>query len=875
MHLPLSTYRLQFNKGFTFKQLADILDYLDALGITTVYAAPILQAAPESMHGYDVINPHCISADIGTVGELKSLSEALKRKRMGWLQDIVPNHMAFDTGNERLMDVLERGSLSPFYNYFDVDWNHPSFENKIMVPFLGKELAECIKDREIKLTFSDEGFSINYFDTAYPLSIPAYEEIFDIDESGILKSVFAPWVKQASLLYQIEEWKAFKKKSLSENFSREQIDRILTKINDDDTLLTKLLHKLHYKLVFWKNTTTEINYRRFFTVNSLICLRMEDENVFKDYHAYLHQLRREGAVQGFRIDHIDGLYDPTEYIRRLRNLVGIDTYVIAEKILEEREGIPAHWEIEGTSGYEFLAHVSQLFTDRIGARKILGFYKTLVPGIPTYKELVLQNKKLILKEHMAGEWENLVRLFSELGLLQSFPRQKMKDAIGLLMLSLPVYRIYPDALPLQDEDLKVFQMAFATAQSLASDCGDELSYLELLFTTPSQPDVEKEILRFLRRLMQFTGPLTAKGVEDTTFYVYSPLISHDEVGDSPSRLGISIPEFHHKMIERQKRIPLALNATSTHDTKRGEDARIRLNVLSEIPDEWITNVQHWLKINQKFITGLGSTKTAPEVNEIYFIYQSLVGGFPSDLRVTDEFIERIQSYLTKVMREAKVNSNWESPDEAYEKGCLDFVSGILHDDEFLKSFVPFVKKVMKLAGVYSLGQTLIKITAPGIPDIYQGTELWDLSFVDPDNRRPVDYSERASLLRKMMSLTDDELLKFFNEHREDAVPKLLVTWKALNFRREHDAVFIKGDYLPIEITVENAALSFARKYEDQWLVVIVPLSIEKTLMGDVLLPEGAPSTWKNIFTGENLSSTNRLSLDKILADFPVAMLYSN
>jgi (1->4)-alpha-D-glucan 1-alpha-D-glucosylmutase len=517
-----------------------------------------------------------------------------------------------------------------------------------------------------------------------------------------------------------------------------------------------------------------------------------------------------------------------------------------------------------------------LFTDRIGARKILGFYKTLVPGLPTYKELVLQNKKLILKEHMAGEWENLLRLFSELGLLPSFARKKIKDAIGLLMLSLPVYRIYPDTLPLQGEDLKVFQTAFATAKGLESDCRQELDYLESLFTTSSNPADETKILRFLRRLMQFTGPLTAKGVEDTTFYVYSPLISHDEVGDSPSRLGISIQEFHRKMIERQKHVPLALNATSTHDTKRGEDARMRLNVLSVIPDEWIDHVQHWLEINQKFTTVVG-TKTAPEVNEIYFIYQSIVGGFPSDTVVTDEFVERIQTYLTKVMREAKVNSSWEAPDEAYEKAALDFVAGILHDEEFLGSFVPFVKNVMQQAGVCSLGQTLLKITAPGIPDTYQGTELWDLSFVDPDNRRPVDYAERISLLEKINSFRQDlDALNFLNEHQHDGVAKLFVTWKALNFRKTHDHLFIKGDYVPIELTGENNALAFARRSETQWVLVIVPLDSSATSNSahELILPEGAPSNWKNILTNKKLSSTDRLSLVEVFADFPVALLYS-
>jgi (1->4)-alpha-D-glucan 1-alpha-D-glucosylmutase len=610
---------------------------------------------------------------------------------------------------------------------------------------------------------------------------------------------------------------------------------------------------------------------------------MEDENVFADYHAKLNQLRQSGIIQGFRIDHIDGLYDPAEYIKRLRNLVGIDTYVVAEKILEEKEQVQQHWEIEGTSGYEFLAFANQLFTNRAGARKILGFYKTLVPGLPTYKELVAQNKRLILQEHMAGEWENLTTFFYELGLASSYSKDKIKEAIGLLMLCFPVYRIYPSTLPLAEEDSKIVRSAFAAARSLESDCADELNYLESLWTEPSDGKYKEASLRFLKRLMQFSGPLTAKGVEDTTFYIYNPLISHDEVGDTSSRLGISVSDFHRKMINRQKYLPLSLNATATHDTKRGEDARLRLNVLSEIPDEWIENVQHWMEIGQQFTTRLGD-RVAPEVNEMYFIYQSLLGGFPEDFKVSDDFAERIQTYLTKVMREAKVNSSWEKPDEAYEKACLDFVTRILHDEErFLKSFIPFVTNVTRLAGIYSLAQTLLKITLPGIPDTYQGTELWDLSFVDPDNRRPVDYALRTAILKEMKGIEEkgrDVLLDFVFRKQPAGAGKLFVTWKALNFRRRSGHLFVKGDYIPLEVSGgSTTGFAFARNLESRWALIVIPLGVAgKDSQNDdsyIDLPGDAPSTWKNIFTGDIVKTEGRLFLRPAFGKFPVALLYND
>jgi (1->4)-alpha-D-glucan 1-alpha-D-glucosylmutase len=891
MHVPAATYRVQLNKDFTFQDLLGILDYLEALGISTVYAAPILSAVPESMHGYDVTDPDMINPEIGTLEELRAVASALQAKGMSWLQDIVPNHMAFSPLNSRLMDVLERGGHSEYYHYFDINWQHPSkaLHEKVMVPFLGSELDDCIANGELKLSFSSQGFTIDYGDACYPLSIPAYDYLAEQDGHGVLRNYFAGFVEKAISL-KFRGWRDFKneflKNVLPGDGYRKPIDDLLAVINNDREKFLQLLDRLFYTLVYWKQTEKELNYRRFFTVNALICLRMEDEDVFQDYHRYLHALWKEKLIQGFRIDHIDGLYDPCGYIRRLQDLTEGSSYIIAEKILEAKEPLPECWPLQGTSGYEFLAHVSQLLTDRKGARRIVNFYRELVPDLPAYKQLVLNNKQLMLEHHMAGEWENLVTYFFELQLQGGYSWEKIRQALGLFMVSMPVYRIYPEEIPLEGRELDLLNKAFDKANSLAMDCQPELTYLQSLFTgVPVAMEEGKRILHFLRRLMQFTGPLTAKGVEDTTFYVYNPLISHDEVGDEPSTLGISIQEFHRKMILRQTTTPLSLNATATHDTKRGEDARLRLNVLSEMAGEWEENVRQWFSMNKRFHTVVKG-KPAPTINDEYFIYQSLIGGFPEDRVVTPEFTARIQSYWVKVAREAKVNSNWENPDEEYENACQQFLQNILdHRREFLEAFLPFIRKVARFAGLYTLGQTLLKITAPGIPDTYQGTELWDLSFVDPDNRRPVSFDTRMKHVDVLLQKEKEgweSLSSFLSTHRDEGVAKLWVTMKALNFRRSHNDLFINGQYLPLTVSgKDTAAIAYARMVDKDWALVIVPLNIvsnaralEENTWNDmaVKLPEGAPEVWKNIFTGEVISFKGEIPLEGVFGKFPVALL---
>ncbi|WP_343689414.1 malto-oligosyltrehalose synthase [Chitinophaga sp.] len=844
---PTATYRIQFHAGFTFKHLKDIIPYLHQLGVSTIYASPIFKAAPGSMHGYDVTDPHMINPAIGTIDELREIHQLLQRHDMTWLQDIVPNHMAYHAENTRLYDVMERGPLSPYYAYFDIDWHHPDFAGKLMTPFLGKPLDSCIADGEIKLAVTPGGFTVNYFQQVFPLSVTAYDLISEqLSDSDAL-----PVVKLLSALYQratagtsLEDWTHQKGQLMAGVMNLEIVQGVVDKVNNNLALLAKVVSKQYYQLAYWSDADRSINYRRFFTVNELITLKMETQEVFNEYHTFLHSLYRENLIQGLRIDHIDGLQDPGGYIERLRQLFGNQCYIIAEKILEDQESLPHSWDLQGTSGYEFLSFVNHLLSHERGVQGLHAYYTSLT-GSPVYEELVLEKKRLILERYMGGEWENMVRLCYTLKLADArVSRELLKEAIGLFMICLPVYRLYPvagDAL-LKEE----VAGTFARMRSLNRSAEPAILLLEQWW--------EEDKLPFFLRLMQFTGPLMAKGVEDTVFYVYNALLSHNEVGDSP----VAEPgNFHQLMVVRQQQTPHALNTTATHDTKRGEDGRIRLNMLSLFVEEWKQLVETWRELNESEIL----------LNDEYFIYQSIVSGYEDGVSI----IERLQQYVVKALREGKVNSSWSSPDEEYEKKATDFVSRVLQSKPFLDSLVPFIEKLDSFAYTSSLAQTLLKMTAPGVPDTYQGTELWDYSYVDPDNRRPVDYELRRAMLQEMSGLSGAGLFDYLASHRKQGAEKLYLVWKMLHSRRELRNLFLEGDYLPFQRSGENV-LAFARVYRQEWVLVVVPLPDREPVTASILLPAGAPERWRNIFSGEVIAGKEVLEVGLVLGRFPVGVL---
>lgn len=883
MYNPLSTYRIQLNSEFGFGQLEEILNYLYELGVSTVYASPITKATKGSMHGYDVTSPLEINDEIGTAEQLQQISDWLKQRGMGWLQDIVPNHMAYSMSNSWLYDFFERGNFSEYSHFFDAGYyaNSPVKE-KIMAPFLGKTLTACLQDGEIRLGFGPAGFSINYFDKQYPVATTAYDWICSILPE--FSKPLLPWAKKMEAFSMLprEPWCQQKEKLIEEVMQNKWlsscIEESMDYINSSTQLLEELLGYQYYLLCSWRLSTSVINYRRFFTVNELICIRMEDESLYNAYHQMLFSLYQKGLIQGFRLDHIDGLYEPGAYVGRLRNSLGDDCYIVAEKILQQREELPNEWPLQGTTGYDFLAMVNQLFTHDPGKQELTRFYQQHFSNHFSFEDIVFESKYRFLKQYMEGELNNLLHLLIGLQLIpaEKAGDQKIREALAILMAAFPVYRIYFSAFPLPRQSKQFIEDAFAKAIQKQQDLLPEMDLLKTLFVFTADGKDENRLL-FLKRLMQFTGPLAAKGTEDTAFYVYNAFIAHNEVGDSPGNHALSVDDFHENMLNRQLHYPLSLNAGSTHDTKRGEDGRMRLNMLSIFPREWMEAVTAWQQMNRAFITEQDN-RAAPDANDEYFIYQSLVSGFPADMNIDKVFLERFQAYITKALRESKRQTRWDDPDEAYENNCQQFIGNILcKGSPFLAQFLPFIKKIADKAGIYSLAQLLIRLTAPGVPDIYQGSELWDFSFVDPDNRRPVDYQLRKKLLKDILDQEKkgpSAVLDYIDRNKDTGVQKLWIIQKALACRRKYPLLFSEGSYIPLQTDQENV-LAYMRMHGNEKALVIVPLPCANTE-----LPADFSSTeyrdefkgrWVNPLTGDQFTGTGHFQISGVFSRFPAAL----
>ncbi|MFY0255088.1 malto-oligosyltrehalose synthase [Chitinophaga sp. 30R24] len=876
--IPVSTYRVQLNESFTLAQLEEILDYLEQSGITTIYASPIFDAVPGSMHGYDGICPHRINPAIGTLDDFRRVSASLKTRGMTWVQDIVPNHMALHPGNAWLMDALERGPLSPWYHFFDIDWEYPdpALHGRLMVPFLDTSLPEAITAKQVQFTCTADGFKMSCGELLFPLSAPAYEVLLNAIEHmpTPVRELLVQLQQEMKLPLASEEWALRKQALLHKWLATDELTRLLEQVNHHEALLALLLEQQYYLFTYWKEVAHKINYRRFFTVNGWITLKMEERWVFDTWHLLLQELYHEGLIQGLRIDHIDGLLDPAIYVRRLRETFGQKCYIIAEKILEENETLPQSWGLNGTTGYDFLSDVNGLLTNINGNEKISRFYRSHFPELAKYQQLVLNKKTMILQTQMGGEWNNLVHLLFHHRLAEkSVDQQKLKAALGLIMAGMPVYRIYPESWPLSAGEIAILEEALHTALQRAPALEEELGLIRSWW----QEDYEHPAasLKFLKRLMQFTGPLTAKGVEDTVFYVYNALLSHNEVGDTPARHKCAPVTFHERCQQRLLQYPATLNATATHDTKRGEDARIRLNVLTLLPDLWIQQVQQWHARTQPFRDQFPDG-IVPAGNDEYFIYQSIIAGFPGHDDPDSDFLPRLSSYIIKALRESKDHSNWSSPDEAYESRCLAFIAYLFApENNLIGSLYALINKIDQHAATYSLSQLLLKLTAPGIPDTYQGCERWDFSFVDPDNRRPVNYIDRMNMLSLIQELEQDDpaaLMKLLKANRHHAWEKFYVFVKALQFRKSHARLFHTGAYIPVAPEQEQV-IAFMRQYEDNCCLVVAPLLKNDTAALTTLrISEGMPAQWWNIFTGEVITAANGQLPLAMLEQFPVAML---
>ncbi|WP_316739117.1 malto-oligosyltrehalose synthase [Pedobacter aquatilis] len=844
MTIPVSTYRIQFHKGFTFKDFEKILPYLNKLGVDTIYASPIFKATPGSTHGYDVTCPLEINPEIGTEKELFALSAKLKNFGMKWLQDIVPNHMAFNPQNSWLMDVLKNGQKSVFSNYFDIDFN--AGDGRLMVPFQGQSLIDAIEDRAIQICAKDGDFFVQSGEDYWPVN-PAT--------------------------------------------ARALSNANLANLNTSSESLLRIVESQHYRLCHWQETDERINYRRFFTVNSLICLNIQLADVFDHYHHYILSLCHQGIFQGLRIDHVDGLFDVEGYLKKLSSKVGQDCYIVVEKILEQEEQLPSSWPVAGTTGYEFLSQLNNLFTNRAAEKAFDETYFRFTGKHQSAQLLMKEKKRAILTQHMQGELENLCRLFYDLNHNYdfSFDRDDFKSALAELLIAIPVYRYYSYDFPMQGEDLEWLLSIIdeLKANKLQSKTASIIE--DVFINRPLQANkiYNQQLSAFYQRCMQFSGPLMAKGVEDTLMFTYNRFTAHNEVGDSPLYFGAGIEDLHAKMQERFKFWPHALSASSTHDTKRGEDFRARLNVLSHVPKLWEEFVMELKAVMEKDEKSF-PTLAAVHLNDFYLLIQTLIGALPYEDFEMEGFALRMDGFIEKAVREAKKRSDWASPDENYEKGLQSLSRAMLQtDSEIFRKIQNFIAGIQDYAILNSLGQLLIKCTAPGVPDFYQGSERWDLSLVDPDNRRAVDFESNISSLH---SASETKSIGELWTERLSGKIKIVLASRLLNFRKEHAKLFSHGRYIPLKTKGKYSAqiFAFAREWNGQWIITALPLGMAK-LSGsgefnakqfdwvdtEILLPLGAPLAWRDLLSGtdghKDILNEGILAA-QLFEDFPLAMI---
>lgn len=929
MRIPISTYRIQFNPSFTFQDATKIIPYLAELGISDIYASPIFKARKGSLHSYDVVDPNQLNSELGGKEDFDELRGELRKYGMGWIQDVIPNHMAFDYENQMLMDVLENGPSSKYFQFFDIEWDHPyeSIRGRIVAPFLGSFYGESLENGEIQLQYDENGLTVNYYSLKLPLKVESYVTVFTYELSKLERELgedHPDFVKFLGILYVLKTLPSgkevnerhdqirFVKRMLWELYTKSQeisrfIDANIEVFNGEKgnpqsfNLLDNLLSEQLFRLSFWKVATEEINYRRFFNINELISLRMDDKDVFDYIHSLLFELIGEGKISGLRIDHIDGLYDPTGYLEKLRERAG-ELYIVVEKILDLSEELPSFWPVQGTTGYDFLNYVNGILCKRGNERAFNKIYSQFANLQTPYQDLIAEKKRLITGKHMAGDVDNLAHSIKRISKGYRYGHDitlyGLKRALVEVMALFPVYRTYISHDMFSERDQFYIKEAIRRAGQSNPGLLYELDLIERILLLESRDylsdEESKQWVHLAMRFQQFTGPLMAKGFEDTTLYVYNRFLSLNEVGGNPYQFGIPLPKFHDFNEKRATHWPLSLTTTSTHDTKRGEDVRARINVLSEMPQEWERNIKTWNKINRKKEKKTKKGRI-PDRNDEYFLYQTLIGAFPFDEREYSAFIERIKGYIIKAIREAKVHTAWLKPDTDYEDAFMSFVEEILQPSEgnqFLKEFLPFQKKVAFYGTLNSLSQTLIKITAPGVPDFYQGTELWDLNLVDPDNRRPVDFEKRKTLLRDIRDSAKKDAFSLIAESfrtKEDGRLKLFLIHRALQARKENVDVFQKGSYIPLGVdgAFKDHVVTFAKNYDHSWAVTIAPrlltaliqegeLPLGRQVWNDtyIILPEGTPALWKDAITAQVVKGKRTLPIADVINYFPVALLMS-
>lgn len=986
--IPGATYRVQFNSGFRLGDARELVPYLQTLGITDLYASPVFTAVRGSSHGYDVTDPGRINPELGGEEAFSALADTLRRCGMGLILDIVPNHMAASSENPWWADILRQGTNSPYSPYFDIDWHPPrrGLAGKVLLPVLGATYGDALAGQELVLALAEEGLYVAYHDSRFPLAPKSYADVLNLEELARNLGPDHPAASQLGSLLgaspgppdgrgggpngqdgrdgrAVQDVRRGQYGQAGGNMSsglrtrlwqlcsahpeiRAWIDDRLKTLNgqkgrpDSFDRLHEILEQQAYRLAFWRMANWEINYRRFFDTNGLASVRQEDRRVFDDTHALILRLASEGRIAGVRVDHVDGLRDPETYLRWLQDsLAGAGAgarpgfYVVVEKILSGDEEIPPGWPVCGTTGYDFLKMVNGLFVDVRGASGLDRLYARLAGSDLDFDTLVYEQKLKVMRHLFAGEMrslaERLVRLADRDRQARDLSLVELEQALVEATACLPVYRTYIRDLDVSARDRDYIEEAVAAAGERGSAAPLARVFLRrvLLLEIPASVEGEdrRAWLEFIMRWQQFTGPIMAKGYEDTTLYIYHRLVSLNEVGGEPESLGVSVADFHRRNRARRQRWPCTMNTTSTHDTKRSEDVRARINVLSEIPQVWAGCIGRWREWNRRKIR-VANGEPVPDPNFEKLVYETLVGAWPLDEREVPEFMDRLEGYLIKATREAKVHTSWLEPNPAYEEALVGFARSIVEpeeDNEFLPDFLRLWRFAAYYGALNSLSQVLLKITSPGVPDFYQGTELWDFSLVDPDNRRPVDFAARARLLSELQGREGDDSLSLPREllsSWEDGRVKLYLTYKALRYRRDRAKLFAEGDYLPVDAIGPNRehVCAFMRRHAGVWAMVVVPrlvagLQIEaarlqsgarsdhralrgtlddlptarpplgRTVWGEtsLVLPDQAPVAWHNVLTGQTVRrdggpttacAGSALPVAAVLDEFPVALL---
>ncbi|MGA9098420.1 MAG: malto-oligosyltrehalose synthase, partial [Methanotrichaceae archaeon] len=854
---------------------------------------------------YDIVDQNSLNPELGTPEDFDALIRELKTYGMGWIQDIVPNHMSYSHENYILSDVLERGNRSEYFQFFDIEWDHPweRLKGKLLAPFLGDLYGKVLDHGEIKLIYDKAGFAASYYGTRMPLRLDSYakilsqglerlEKLIGEDNSDIteIKAIILEAAGgDSGQGLKNKLWELYSRSDEIKRFVDSNIESFNGKKGDPESFnsLDDLLSEQRFRLSFWKVASDDINYRRFFIVNDLICLRNESGNVFDYIHSFIFDLINSGKVTGLRIDHLDGLYDPADYVKTIRDKIK-DIYLVAEKVLLPGEDLPSDWQIQGTTGYDFLNTVNGVLCDKNREVEFEKVYSKFTGLDRSYNDIVYEKKKLIAERHMSGEVDNLARLFKNAIGKDRYGEDitftGIKKALTELLVQFPVYRTYVNSDAFSEADREIIADTARRTKERNRDLFNEIDFLEHFLIEP-EDERRESWLGAIMRFQQFTGPLMAKGVEDTALYVYCMLLSLNDVGGDPGKFGLTLDEFHNFNESRAISWPDTMNTTSTHDTKRGEDARSRINVLSEMPEEWERHIKIWGSVaKKKRVKGI----RVPDRNDEYFLYQSLIGAVP--LGFEADFRDRIKSYLVKVVREAKVHSDWVKPDTSYEVAFTSFLDGLLDSNEFLKSFIPFQRTVAYYGILNSLAQTLIKITSPGIPDFYQGTEIWDFSFVDPDNRRPVDFAKRTAYLAEIMEKEKKDIIGLIENliaTKEDGRIKLFLIHRALESRNREAELFARGSYTRLNVKgcrKENV-IAFARNSRISWALTIAPrlttalvkedeMPLGRRIWNDtsLIINKDMPVSWINVITDQSLRINDEMCIGDVLDRFPVALL---